>query len=278
MSRGPRAGWGLKIGTVLLLVFLYLPLGVIVLYAFTTQSTSFTFPPPGLTTDWFAVAFRQENMWDAFGRSLAVASAATGVALLLGGSLAAAVYRATFFGRNALAFVVVLPIALPGIVTGLALRATFVSVGFPLGYWTIVIGHATFCIVIVFNNVVARLRRMSPNLVEASADLGASGWQTFRWVVWPNLATAVLAGGILAFALSFDEIIVTTFTRAQDPTLPIYILNSLFRPRNRPVTNVVALLAIVTTFIPVLIAQLLTRDPAERRSGTLAAATTQPSA
>jgi len=273
---GARAGIGLKISTVLVLVFLYFPLAMIILYAFTTQSSSFSFPPPGLTLRWFGIAWGQEDMWSAFGLSVLVAGAATLVSLMLGSLLAAAVYRARFFGRNALSFMVVMPIALPGIVTGIALAATLNEFGVPFGYWTIVIGHTTFCIVIVYNNVVARLRRMSPSLVEASADLGGSGWQTFWWVLWPNLRTAVLAGGILAFALSFDEIIVTTFTRAQDPTLPIWIFNYLFRPRNRPVTNVVALLAIVTTFIPVLVAQLLTRDPTERGSGTLAAAATQP--
>jgi putative spermidine/putrescine transport system permease protein len=268
---GGGAGWGHKVSTAFVLGFLYLPLAVIVLYAFTTQSSSFTFPPPGLTTKWFGEAFAQEAMWRAFGLTLKVAAVTTLAAMALGGAMAAAVYRSRFFGRDALAFIVVLPIALPGIVTGIALRGSFDQFGVPLGFWTIVIGHTTFCIVIVYNNVVARLRRMSPNVVEASSDLGASGFQTFRWVVWPNVATAVLAGAILAFALSFDEVIVTTFTRAQDPTLPVWILESLFRPRGRPITNVVALLAIVTTLIPVLMAQLLTRDPTERRVAPAAA-------
>jgi putative spermidine/putrescine transport system permease protein len=266
------AGLGLKIATGLVMAFLYLPLAVIVLYAFTTQETSFTFPPPGLTTRWFGVAFGQDEMWNGLFLSLRVAAVATILALLLGGLMAGAVYRSRFLGRDALAFVVVLPIALPGIVTGLALRSTMDQAGLPFGFWTIVIGHTTFCIVIVYNNVVARLRRMSPNLVDASSDLGASGWQTFRWVIWPNLGTAVLAGGILAFALSFDEIIVTTFTRGSDGTLPIFIFQTLFRPRNKPVTNVVALIAVAFTLVPVLVAQLLTRDPTQRGTGMTAAA------
>jgi len=257
------------------MAFLYVPLAIILLYAFTTQSASFTFPPPGLTTRWFGVAFGQADMWSAFRQSLAVATIATTASLALGGLLAAAVYRVRFLGRDALAFIVVLPIALPGIVTGIALRSTFEQSGFPIGFWSIVVGHTTFCIVIVYNNVVSRLRRMSPNIVEASSDLGASGWQTFRWVIWPNLATAVLAGAVLAFALSFDEIIVTTFTRGPEPTLPIYIYNLLFRPRNKPVTNVVALIAIAFTLIPILVAQLLTRDPTERGAGVMAGAKTQ---
>jgi len=254
------AGFGLKIASTLVMIFLYFPLAIIVLYAFTTQSSSFTFPPPGLTLEWFRVAFGREDMWQAFRLSLLVASVSAGMAILLGSLLAGAVYRSRFFGREALAFIIVLPIALPGIVTGIALRSTIGIVDFPpLGIWTIVIGHTTFCIVIVYNNVVARLRRMSPNVVEASADLGASGWQTFRHVILPNLATALLAGGVLAFALSFDEIIVTTFTRGSDPTLPIWIFNVLFRPRNRPVTNVVALIAVTVTIVPVLLAQMLAR-------------------
>jgi putative spermidine/putrescine transport system permease protein len=211
-------------------------------------------------------------MWEAFRLSLLVGAVSTAVAVMLGGFLAAAAYRARFFGRNALAFIVVLPIALPGIVTGIALQSTINQLEIPFSAWTIGIGHTTFCIVIVYNNVVARLRRMSPNLVEASSDLGASGWQTFKWVIWPNLGTALLAGGILAFALSFDEIIVTTFTSGQQQTLPIWLFSQLFRPRNRPVTNVVALFAIVITFVPVLVAQLLTRDPTERGSAIMAGA------
>ena len=261
-GRGPgRAGFGIKIATGFVFLFLYFPVLIIVLYAFTTQSAAFTFPPPGFTTRWFSVAFGDEDMWAALRLSLTVAATATSTAILLGGLLAGAVYRARFFGKNVVAFIVVLPIALPGIVTGIALRSTLSLAEFGFGFWTIVIGHVTFCIVIVYNNVVARLRRMSPNIVEASADLGASGLQTFRYVILPNLATAILAGGILAFALSFDEIIVTTFTAGQQQTLPIYIFSILFRPRAKPVTNVVAMLAIAITFVPILMAQILTRDP-----------------
>jgi putative spermidine/putrescine transport system permease protein len=264
MSRDrDQPGIGLKVASGAVLLFLYFPLLIIVLYAFTPQSSAFTFPPPGLTTRWFGVALRNSLMWEAFWRSIAVAAIATSISLLLGSLLAAAVYRSRFFGRDALAFIVILPIALPGIVTGIALRSTISLAEVPFGFWTIVIGHTTFTIVIVYNNVVGRLRRLSPNIVEASSDLGGSGWQTFRYVILPNIATALLAGAVLAFALSFDEIIVTTFTAGQQQTLPIWIFSSLFRPRGRPVTNVVAMLAIVFTFVPVLVAQLLARDPTE---------------
>jgi len=259
--RSARAGWRVRLATGFVFLFLYFPLLIIVLYAFTTQSAAFTFPPPGFTTRWFTVAFQDEDMWEALRLSLSVAALATGASIVLGGLLAGAVYRARFLGKNVVAFIVVLPIALPGIVTGIALRSTLSLADIGFGFWTIVIGHVTFCIVIVYNNVVARLRRMSPNIVEASADLGASGLQTFRYVVFPNLVTAILAGGILAFALSFDEIIVTTFTAGQQQTLPIYIFSILFRPRAKPVTNVVAMLAIAITFVPILIAQILARDP-----------------
>ncbi|HET6715441.1 MAG TPA: ABC transporter permease [Actinomycetota bacterium] len=262
------AGLGLKLASIFVVLFLYFPLAIIVLYAFTTQSSSFTFPPPGLTLEWFRVAFGREDMWEAFRLSLLVAAVSAGVAIVLGSLLAGAVYRSRFFGREALAFIIVLPIALPGIVTGIALRSTISGVlDAPLGVLTIVLGHTTFCIVIVYNNVVARLRRMSPNVAEASADLGASGWQTFRHVILPNLATALLAGGVLAFALSFDEIIVTTFTRGSDPTLPIWIFQVLFRPRNRPVTNVVALIAVTVTIVPVLLAQMLARSSDDTGTG-----------
>ncbi len=269
MSAGVgRAGIGLRLMSAGVVAFLYLPLAIIVLYAFTTQSAGFRFPPPGLTTEWFGTAFRNPEIWEALRLSLTVASVATAIALVLGSLLAAAVARTRFFGRDAISFFVVLPIALPGIVTGIALRSSIVLAGVDFSMWTIAVAHATFCVVIVYNNVVARLRRSSPSIVEASADLGASGLQTFRFIVLPNLATALLAGGILAFALSFDEIIVTTFTAGQQETLPLWIFQSLFRPRQRPVTNVVAILVIAITFIPILLAQILTRDPATTVSRT----------
>ena len=250
-AQGQRAGLGLKLAAAAVMGFLYLPLGIIFLYAFTTQSAGFRFPPPGLTTEWFGTAFDNPAIWAALRLSLSVAAIATAIAMVLGSLLAAAVARTRFFGREAVSFIVLLPIAL---------RSSIVLAGVDFSMWTIAVAHATFCVVIVYNNVVARLRRSSPSIVEASADLGASGAQTFRHIVLPNVATALLAGGILAFALSFDEIIVTTMTAGQQTTLPIWILQSLFRPRQRPVTNVVAILVIAITFVPILVAQIMTRD------------------
>jgi putative spermidine/putrescine transport system permease protein len=247
--------------------FLYVPIMIIFLYAFNVESGSFTFPPPGLTVSWFGVAARNAEIWAALRLSLTVAAATTCIALVLGSLLAAAVYRTKFFGRETITFLVILPIALPGIVTGIALRSSIALLGVPFSFWTIVIGHATFTVVIVYNNVLARFRRLSPSLIEASMDLGASGLQTFRHVLLPNLATALLAGGLLAFALSFDEIIVTTFTAGQQQTLPIWIFSSLFRPRARPVTNVVAIAVILLTAFPVLVAARLTQRDDERAPG-----------
>jgi putative spermidine/putrescine transport system permease protein len=253
------AGIGLKLGATAALLFIHLPLAFIVLYAFTSEDRSFQFPPPGYTLKWFAVAWGRQDVFDAMWLSVRVATLATAVALLLGTLAGAALARSRFFGREAISLLFVLPIALPGIITGISLRAAFDLANIPFSFWTIVLGHATFCIVVVYNNAVARFRRLSPSLVEASMDLGADGFQTFRYVVLPNIATALLAGGMLAFALSFDEVIVTTFTAGQQTTLPIWMLSELVRPRQRPVTNVVAVFVIAVTFLPILAAYYLTR-------------------
>src|SRR5260221_1298152 len=257
---GARAPLGLRRGGAGASLFLPLPFGVIVLYALTTEDASFRFPPPGLTLPWFQVAWNRPDIWAAFGLSLRVAATATAVALVLGTLAAAAVHRGRFFGREAISLLLLLPIALPGIVTGIALRSAMGLMGLPFSFWTIVIGHATFCIVTVYNNVLARFRRTASSQIEASMDLGATSFQTFRHIVLPNIATALLAGGMLAFALSFDEVIVTTFTAGQQQTLPIWMLGELLRPRQRPVTNVVAVFVILLTFGPILMAYYLTRD------------------
>jgi putative spermidine/putrescine transport system permease protein len=255
-----RAPLGLKIAAGAGLLFLHIPLAFIILYAFTTEEKSYQFPPPGFTTKWFAVAWERQDIWNAIGLSLRVATLSTLMALILGTLAAAALARTKFFGREAVSLLLVLPIALPGIITGISLRAAFNLADIPFSFWTIVLGHATFCIVVVYNNAVARFRRLSPSLVEASMDLGADGFQTFRYVILPSIGTALLAGGMLAFALSFDEVIVTTFTAGQQQTLPIWMLSELVRPRQRPVTNVVAVLVIAVTMLPILIAYYLTRE------------------
>ena len=250
------------------ILFLHIPVWIIFVYAFTTDESTYSFPPPALTTRWLDVAFGRSDMWDALLLSLAVALVATSVAILLGTLAAAAVYRTEFFGKDAISLLLVLPIALPGIVTGIALRTSIGAIGLPFTFWTIVIGHATFCIVTVYNNVLARFRRTGGSMIEASMDLGADSWQTFRYVILPNIATALLAGGMLAFALSFDEIIVTTFTAGQQETLPIWIFTQLARPRNRPVTNVVAMLVFLITLLPIYLAQRLTSETADTEGET----------
>ena len=262
-DKSASAPLALKIAAGAGLAFLQLPILLIFVYAFTTEEKSFQWPPPGFTLKWFGHAWERPDVWQALALSVQVATIATAVALVLGTLCAAAVARSSFFGKEGISLLVILPIALPGIVTGIALRSAFGLLEIPFSFWTIVLGHATFCVVVVYNNAVARFRRMSGSLIEASYDLGADGFQTFRYVILPNIATALLAGGMLAFALSFDEVIVTTFTAGQQETLPIWMLEELIRPRERPVTNVVAMLVVIVTFLPILGAYYLTRDASE---------------
>ena len=261
-DRGQRAPLPLTLAAIGGVLFLHVPLLLIFVYAFTTEEKSYQFPPPGLTFKWFAVVWERQDIWNAIALSIKVAAIATLVALILGTCTAAAVARAKFYGRDYISLLFILPIALPGIITGIALRSAFNVLDLDFSMWTIVLGHATFCIVVVYNNALARFRRLSPSLVEASMDLGADGFQTFRHIVLPNIATALLAGGMLAFALSFDEVIVTTFTAGQQTTLPIWMLSELVRPRQRPVTNVVAVIVIALTFLPILAAYYFTREGA----------------
>lgn len=258
-----RASLGLKIAAIGGLLFLHLPILLIFLYAFATEERTYAFPPPGLTTEWFGVAWRRPDIWEALWLSLKVASVATLLAMILGTLVSAAMSRTSFFGREQISLLIILPIALPGVITGISLRSAFGVMDIPFSTWTIILGHATFCIVIVYNNAVARFRRLSAGVLEASADLGANAFQTFWHVLLPNLGTALLAGGMLAFALSFDEVIVTTFTAGQQATLPIWMLEELIRPRQRPVTNVVAMIVFAATFLPILAAYYLTRTGSE---------------
>ena len=269
-SGNERAPYGVSIPAMLVLLFLHIPIWVIFLYAFTTDEAAFTFPLPGFTLKWIGVALQRTDFWEAFWLSVRVAVMATGAALVLGTLAAAAVHRSRFFGRETISLLLLLPIALPGIVTGIALRSTMGMAEIPFSFWTIVVGHATFCVVTVYNNVLARFRRTSWSQVEASMDLGANGFQTFRHILLPYLGTAMLAGGILAFALSFDEIIVTTFPAGQQQTLPIWIFSQLFRPRDRPVTNVVAIFVVLVTALPILFAHRLTQR-ADDTTGVLKA-------
>ena len=243
------------------LAFIYVPLLVLALYAFNSSSI-LKWPPPGLTLDWFGKALEDELAREAFVTSLKAGVVATAIALVLGTLASLAVARHRFFGRETISFLVILPIALPGIVTGVALSNTFTQVlGIDLSFFTVIVGHATFCIVVIYNNTIARLRRLSTSFEEASADLGAHTWQTFRFVTLPNLRSALGAGALLAFGLSFDEIIVTTFTiGAGEETLPIWIFRNLFRPNQLPVVNAVAVLVVLISIVPVYLAHRLTRE------------------
>ncbi|WP_417870676.1 ABC transporter permease [Vibrio furnissii] len=259
MHSNISAPWWLRVLAWGGLFLLHFPVIVIAIYAFNTEEAAFSFPPKGFTLHWFEVALQRADIFEALGLSLKVATLATLIAVVLGTLSAAAMYRRNFWGKNMLTMILIIPIALPGIVTGLALLNSFKQFDIQPGVVTIVIGHATFCVVLVYNNVIARFRRMPFSLIEASMDLGADGWQTFRYIILPNLGSALLAGGMLAFALSFDELIVTTFTAGHEQPLPLWLLNQLTRPRDVPVTNVVALIVMLATMIPVLIAHLLTK-------------------
>jgi putative spermidine/putrescine transport system permease protein len=256
-ARSTRIALG--VWTALVLLFLWFPLALIMVYAFNKSNVQ-SWPIPGFTTHWFSVAWHSEDVRSAIWLSARVALLATGVAVVLGSAAAFGVARFSFFGRDIVSFLLVLPIALPGIVTGMALNSFFVAGHISVSMWTIVIGHATFCVVIVYNNALARLRRSSPNLIEASSDLGADGLQTFRFVVWPILSTALVAGGLLAFALSFDEVVVTYFTAGAQNTLPLLILGYIRLGQQLPVVNAIAFAMIVATIIPVALAQRLMRD------------------
>jgi len=251
--------WGLGLWTILIVLFLWFPLLIILVYAFNTSNIQ-SWPIPGFTLRWFRVAWDDQEARSALVLSLKAALCATGVALLLGTMIAVGVSRFRFFGREALSFLLVLPIALPGVITGIALSSFYTFWGVQFSLWTIVIGHATFCVVIVYNNVLARLRRTSPSLVEASMDLCADGWQTFRFVTFPVLSTALISGGLLAFALSFDEVIVTLFTAGAQNTLPIWILGKIRLGQQLPEVNAVVFVVIVMTVIPVIISQRLAQD------------------
>jgi len=264
LSRLSRATLGIV--TAVILVAVFVPLGVVLVNSFST-STSLTWPPPGFTFEWWVRAFQSAGAIEAVTTSVQVAIIATVISLVLGTLISLALQRFDFFGRDAISLLVILPIALPGIITGIALNNFFRTImGVPLSIWTVVIAHATFCIVTVFNNVIARLRRQGTNLEEASADLGAGVWTTFRLVTFPQLRSALLAGGLLAFALSFDEIIVTTFTAGSGvTTLPIFILNNMFRPNQAPIVSVIAVVLVLVSIIPIYIAQRLSGSEQQHR-------------
>jgi putative spermidine/putrescine transport system permease protein len=251
---------GLRVATVAVLAFLYVPLIILIVYAFNPSRLQ-AWPPTGFTLDWFGEAWANPGIRRALVNSLLAGLGATSIALVLGTLASLAVQRYSFFGRDTISFLFVLPIALPGVVTGIALRTTFQTAGIDFGLATIIVGHATFCVVIAYNNVIARLRRLPRTPEEASADLGADTWTTFRRVTLPGMGTALLSGGLLAFALSFDEIIVTNFTAGPGTqTIPMWIFAAIQRPTELPVVNVVAFVLILFSTIPVYLAQRISES------------------
>jgi putative spermidine/putrescine transport system permease protein len=253
-SKGLRAGLGIWVALVLL--FMFLPIVLIVLYSFNPSNIE-SWPISGLSLHWFSVAWHDPQVRSAFLLSVRVGLVATVLALLLGSCVAYALYKFTFFGSNAISLLLVLPLALPGIITGIALNSFFSFTGVQLGTLTIVIGHTTFCIVVVYNNLIARLRRTPGSLAEASMDLGARGWQTLRLVTLPMAATAIVSGALLAFGLSFDEVIVTVFTAGAQNTLPLWIFGAIRLGQQLPEVNAVVTIVILLTIIPVVLAARL---------------------
>jgi putative spermidine/putrescine transport system permease protein len=249
----------LRLWTAAIVAFLFVPILLICLYAFNPSNIQ-SWPLDGLSTKWFSSTFHNEEMRQALWLSVRAGLISTAIALVLGSMAAFAVHRFRFFGREAISLMLILPLALPGIITGMALNSFFAFGGITFSITTIVIGHATFCIVVVYNNVIARLRRTSGSLTEAAMDLGADGWQTFRDVTLPVVSTALVSGGLLAFALSFDEVIVTTFTAGAQNTLPLWIFGQIRLGQQLPQVNVVVLIVMAITIVPVVLAQRLTRD------------------
>jgi putative spermidine/putrescine transport system permease protein len=256
-SRATRIALGAWVA--LVLAFLYVPIAIICLYAFNSSNVQ-SWPIAGMTTKWFSPAIHDEAMQEALWLSLKAGAFATLVALVLGSMAAFGVHRFRFFGRETVSFLLVLPLALPGIITGMALNSFFVFWSTSFGLFTIIVGHATFCVVIVYNNVIARLRRVPGSLTEASMDLGADGIQTFRYVTLPTISTALISGALLAFALSFDEVIVTTFTAGAQNTLPLWIFGNIRLGQELPQVNVVVFIVLAITVLPVALAQRLTRE------------------
>ena len=259
MVHGRGARLALAAWSAAIVAFLALPIVLIAVYAFNPSNVQ-SWPLGGLSTKWFSSTFANSEMRDALWLSVRAALIATTIALALGSLAAFAVHRFRFFGRETVSFLLVLPLALPGIITGMALNSLFAFGGVDFSLATIVVGHATFCIVVVYNNVLARLRRTEGSLVEASMDLGADGWTTFRLVTLPLISTSLVAGGLLAFALSFDEVIVTTFTAGAQNTLPLWIFGQIRLGQRLPQVNVVVLVVVAITLVPVILAQRLTRD------------------
>ena len=270
-SKGLRTALRIWVG--LVLAFLFVPIVLIVLYAFNPSNIQ-TWPIPGFTLHWFSVAWHDPQVRGAFLLSVRVGLLATVLAMLLGSAVAFALHGFRFFGRDAISFLLVLPIALPGIITGIALNSFFSFTGIQFGTLTIIIGHTTFCIVVVYNNLIARLRRMPGSLTEASMDLGARGWQTLRLVTLPMAATALISGALLAFGLSFDEVIVTVFTAGAQNTLPLWIFGAIRLGQQLPEVNAVVTIVILLTIIPVVLAARFAGAGAISRSAAAAAAAT----
>lgn len=251
-----RLAWLVGIG--IILGFLYLPIAVLVAYSF-NASRSLTWPMSGLTLEWYQKLASNSQLIEAFYNSIYVAVCATVLTLIIGVPAALALDRIDFPGKGLFRKLILLPIALPGIITGISMLILFRAIGFNLSLETVIIGHATALLAVVVTQVYARLQRVPASLSEASVDLGASGLQTFFLVTLPNIRTAVIGAGMLAFTLSFDEIPVTFFLTGRDNTLPMYIWSTMRRGLT-PEINAIGTLIVAMSIIMIFISVLLLRD------------------
>jgi spermidine/putrescine transport system permease protein len=256
LARIEHLSWLVGIG--LILGFLYLPIAVLVAYSF-NDSRSLTWPMSGLTLEWYQKLASNSQLIEAFYNSIYVAVSATALTLIIGVPAAIALDRIDFPGKGLFRKLILLPIALPGIITGISMLILFRAIGFNLSLETVIIGHATALLAVVVTQVYARLQRVPASLSEASADLGASGLQTFFLVTLPNIRTAVIGAGMLAFTLSFDEIPVTFFLTGRDNTLPMYIWSTMRRGLT-PEINAIGTLIVAMSIVMIFISVLLLRD------------------
>ncbi|MGR3315106.1 ABC transporter permease [Roseovarius indicus] len=250
----------------LVMAFLYVPIWILIIYSFNDNRT-LTWPLTGFTTHWYEQLIRNEQLLTAIGNSFYVASCSTVLTLLVGVPAALALHRLRFPGKNVFRRLLLLPIALPGIVTGISMLNMFKMFGFNLSLETVILGHATALLAVVVTQVFARLQRLPKSLAEASSDLGANPLQTFIHVTLPNIRTALIGAGLLSFVLSFDEIPVTFFLTGRDNTLPMYIYSTMRRGVT-PEINAVGTIIVLMSLILIIISVVFTvRDRTSKAHG-----------
>lgn len=244
--------------SLLVLAFLYVPIVILVLFSFNDSSVT-SFPLSGFTLRWYQQFLANNQMLTALGNSLIVASFATLLSVVIGVTAALALDRYSFPGKGLFRNAILLPLSLPGIVTGIAMLNFYKQIGIPQSLTAVVIGHATALLGVVVSQVMARLAKLNRRLLEASADLGATPFETFYRVILPNIRTSIIGSALLCFTLSFDEIPVTYFLTGRDVTLPIYIYSTLRRGIT-PEINAVGTVIVAASFVLVVLSVTMLRD------------------